>query len=106
MAGTLKDRRIEGEDALPRVLLGRLKWVLDVPPRAGLRLVEQSPFEVLLVDVDARLEQALAVDAGPRRVRSNERVANVQEDDFGARRESIGHARQCIDAPFCGRRRD
>ena len=57
--------------------------ILDVPPRAGLGLLEQRAFEVLLGRLDAELGQSFAVDARPRWMGSDQRVADVEEDGLG-----------------------
>ena len=93
MADSREDRRVESDDALPRVLLGRLEGVLDVPPGAGLGLVQQCALKVLLGDIDARFEQALAVDAGPRWVGADQGVADIEEDDVGKPATLVAHKR-------------
>jgi hypothetical protein len=83
MAQPRQDRCVERHNRLERLGLARLERGLVEPPAAGLCLLQQRALEVLLGDVDARLEQALAVDAGPRWMGANERVAHVKKQNFG-----------------------
>ncbi len=78
-----QDRGVERDDRLERPGFAGLKRRLVEPPAAGSRLLQQRALKILLGDIDARLEQALAVDTGPRWMGANERVAHVKKQNLG-----------------------
>src|SRR4051794_11965961 len=105
MTGARENGVVEVGDALEGQLLRRLERVLDVPPCARLRLLEQGALEGLLAHVDAGLEQSLAVYARPRRMRADERVTHVQEHDFRGDNRLIGHGAESTECVALSRGR-